>query len=360
MRLAQPEASIVAAERALAIVETQNLEVEFAEALVNKAASFSQLGRRREARALHAVAVEMAKSLPDRSFEMRARNNLASAIGEEDPAQMNRLLEESAAVARDIGDRGLYAWQIGNAAVGALLEGREWDHYHQLLEELLEETTLPADRIRLLAFINLFETQRGDSERVAEIEALVVGDPGQETLFSLHLSRAHRALAAGDHAAAFREARLSWGTQTQATEVPAGIMLRAAARAGEPELIREAAEHILELPFAGPVAQSYRTFAQAALAVVDGRVAEAVPGLRAAAAQQTALAQHFAAADFAIDALALAPSEPSLRELALSVRPLLVELRAAPSLADLDRFLAAEPAPSVDARVVTSAEVTAE
>ena len=346
MRLGQPEASIQAAERALAIAEVHDLEAVFAEALGNKAASFSQLGRRREAVALHTAVVRLATSLTDRSFELRARNNLASAIGDEDPAQGNRLLEESAAVARDIGDRGIYAWQMGTAAVGALLEGREWDRFHRLLEELLEETTLPADRIRLLAFLNLFETHLGDSDRVAEIERLVGDDPGQERLLSLHLSRAHRALAAGDHAAAFREARLAWTTRTQASEIPAGIMLRAAARAGEPELIREAAEHILELPLAGPLAQPYRVFAQAAISILDGRVADAVPDLHAAVAQQTALAQHMEAADFAIDALGLAPNEPSLRELGESVRPLLEELRAAPSLADLDRFLAAGANPA--------------
>ena len=55
----------------------------------------------------------------------------------------------------------------------------------------------------------------------------------------------------------------------------------------------------------------------------------------------------------AIDALAMAPDEPALRDLAESFRPLLEQLQAAPALADLDAFLAAG-APAAPAAVVPS------
>ena len=361
MRLGQAEAGIVAADRALGIAEPMNLERVAAEALENKASSLSQLGRRREAKALHLAAIEIAQALSDRSFEVRARNNYASSIGDEDPALMNRLMEETARLSQDIGDRGMYAWQIANAALGAAFEGRDWDHYHPLLRELADETTLPAERVRVLTFLTVLEAYRGGgTEPLAEIEALVGDDPGQETLFSLHLARCYVALGARDHVTAFREARRAWEAETQAREIPAQLMLRAAARAGDADLIRDAAGHVLDTPSTGALSESYRHFANGALAVIAGRPGDALGDLIASSEQMARLQQRVESADLAIDALALLPHEPRLRELAASGRQLLEEVQAAPSVADLDQFLAAGATASAPAVVPGTAEVTSE
>jgi hypothetical protein len=303
----------------------------------------------------------MAETLSDRSFEVRARNNYASSIGDEDPALMNRLMEETARLSQDIGDRGMYAWQIANAALGAVFEGRDWDHYYALLRDLADETTLPAERVRVLTFLTVFEAFRGGGlEPLAEIEALVDDDPGQETLFSLHLARCYVAFGRRDHLTAFREARRAWEAETQAKEIPAGLMLRAAARAGDTNLLREAAGHVLDIRSAGALSQSYRHFATGALAVLDGRPGDALDDLLASSEQMSRLKQIVESADLAIDALALLPHEPRLRELAASGRPLLEEVQAAPSLADLDQFLAAGATASAPAVVAGTAEVAAE
>ena len=60
----------------------------------------------------------MAKASGDRSFEMRVRNNLASALSDDDPAGATRMLLEARELAREIGDRGMYNWLAGTAAVG--------------------------------------------------------------------------------------------------------------------------------------------------------------------------------------------------------------------------------------------------
>ncbi len=342
MRLGRPEDGVAAADRALSIAEVHDLEAVVAEALGNKAACYSQLGRRREARALHTAAVAIAVTLPDRSFELRARNNLASAVGDEDPARSTQMFVESARVAQDIGDRGVYAWQIANAAVGALIEGHDWDHYYGILRELYPETTLPSERARLLTFIIMFESRRGGgAESMAELEALVDDDAGHEVRWMLHMARVHMSYARRDPATAVREARRALDIPTQAPDLTVAHMLRGGVRAGDAEVVREAADRFDSIPLAGPAAVPRQLFVRGARAVLDGRATEAVADFRAAVELGRSLGELVEAADLAIDALAMAPEEPELRDLAESFRPLLEELQAAPALADLDAFLAA-------------------
>ena len=93
--------SIAAADGALAIAERLDLEPVVAEALVNKGSWLSQLGRRREAIALDEAALRMAQALPNRNFEMRVRNNLASVLGDDDPVRATQIMLDSAEVARE-------------------------------------------------------------------------------------------------------------------------------------------------------------------------------------------------------------------------------------------------------------------
>ena len=77
---------------------------------MNKGSALSQLGRRREAIALDEAALRMAQVLPNRNFEMRVRNNLASVLGDDDPVRATQIMLDSAEVAREMGDRGMYYW----------------------------------------------------------------------------------------------------------------------------------------------------------------------------------------------------------------------------------------------------------
>ena len=138
--------AVEVADRSLAIAERLNLDSVVAEAFVNKGSALNILGRRREAIALQAAALEMAQELPDRNFEMRVRNNLASAWSDDDPARATRLLLEAMDLARQVGDRGMYNWLAGTSAVGLYLEGRDWDAHAVIMQEALETATLRADQ----------------------------------------------------------------------------------------------------------------------------------------------------------------------------------------------------------------------
>ena len=123
MRAGASAQSVEAADRALSIAERLNLDPVVAEAFVNKGSALNILGRRREAIALQSAALDMAKASGDRNFEMRVRNNLSSAISDDDPAGATRMLLEGAELARQIGDRGMFNWLAGTAAAG-LYAGR--------------------------------------------------------------------------------------------------------------------------------------------------------------------------------------------------------------------------------------------
>ena len=90
---------------------------------MNKGSALSQLGRRREAIALDEAALRMAQALPNRNFEMRVRNNLASVLGDDDPVRATQIMLDSAEVAREMGDRGMYYWLTSQALVGRPVRG---------------------------------------------------------------------------------------------------------------------------------------------------------------------------------------------------------------------------------------------
>ena len=65
----------------------------------------------------------MARRARHRNFEMRVRNNFASAFADDEPARSTRLVLEAVELARQLGDRGMYNWTLGTPAIGSFFEG---------------------------------------------------------------------------------------------------------------------------------------------------------------------------------------------------------------------------------------------
>mgnify|MGYP000973375254 CR=1 FL=1 len=95
MRNGDAHQAVAAADRALAIAEPLDADAVIAEALLNKASVLGQVGRWRESSALGETALRMAIEGPDRSFELRTRNNLASGLAEVDPARAAEMFVEA-------------------------------------------------------------------------------------------------------------------------------------------------------------------------------------------------------------------------------------------------------------------------
>ncbi|MGQ0608907.1 MAG: AAA family ATPase [Chloroflexota bacterium] len=361
MRTANTDRAIEVADRALAIGERLNLDAVVAEALVNKGSALNILGRRRESIALQAAALEMAQQLGDRSFEMRVRNNLASAISDDDPARATRLLVDAMDLARQIGDRGMFNWLAGTAAVGIYLEGRDWDAHAVITGEALETATLRHDRLRLRILHGLHETARGQNldDLRSEVTELVADSTELDDLFALQMTIGDTALVAGDLETAYRSAVQASELQTQNPEVPLGLAMRSAIWALDLEHARPVAARIAEVPLTGAYGQALRLHASAAVAALEGRAAEALAGFRDARARLARLEQHFDLACWVIDAAVLLPDEPEVRAWAAEARLLLEELRAQPYLDRLDAALGSAAGPSSAVRP-TPADLRAE
>jgi len=348
MRAAAREQSLAAADRSLAIAERLNLEEIVAEALINKASALSQLGRRRESLALHESVVRMAVNLPSRDFEMRARNNMIAALFEDDPAGATRLTFESMEMARQVGARGMYNWLTGIVTFAVRSSGRGWDEHIERLREALDTATVRSDRVRLRGFRSTLEMVRGEDLEggVRELEQIVGDSTDPDDRFILLMTSAFSAVMQGDADSAYARSMEAGTLPTQNSDTAPGLALRAAIWAGDADRIRIAASAVQQAPWTGPVGLAVRGAAAAAAAYVDGHTGDAVESVRESIASFQRLEQPFDAAELAVDAAILMPSELEIRRLAEEQRPLLEELRARPLLERLDAALDAKPLPS--------------
>ncbi|HSK92929.1 MAG TPA: adenylate/guanylate cyclase domain-containing protein [Candidatus Angelobacter sp.] len=345
MRLGEPEAAIAAADEALLIAERDDLEADLAEALGNKGAAMHMVGRRREAAALLRASLEVAQRVGLSSMEVRVRNNLATALDDDDPAGANKIILEAIEIARRIGDRSMLNWLIGNSAEEVVARGSGWDEQYALLVEGLEHAPLSEDRLRMIASMALFESMWGmdASERRDELLALAPDSADDESIFVRNVGLADIAFGIEDFDDVHRCTEALRPMQVQALDVPARRQLLAAVWGGREHRIREAAAWIDNLPGWGARRQALRTHAAAAIAALDGRRADALNGFRDAQRRMLALEERFTAALAAIEALHLAPHDAEVRSWVSDARPLLAELRATPVLQRADALLAASP-----------------
>ena len=345
MRMVRGEEAVAAADRALSIAERLNLDDIVAEAFVNKGSALLGLGRRREAAALLVPALEIAERLGARNLEMRIRGNLAAVLWDDDPARGTRVTLESMELARQIGDRGRFNWLAGGAATGLYAEGRDWDAHAAVLREALEKATLRADRGRLRILLGLHETARGErlEELVAELSEIAGDSTDMETRSSILMATADATLVSGNTERAYRSAMDAFELHPQDPEVPLGLAMRAAIWSANLERAQLVWSHIAELPSTGALTETMRQHSAAAVAALEGRIAEAVAGFRKARFRLEQLQQRFTAACCSIDAAVLLPGEPEVRGWAAEIRPLLEELRVRPYIERLDEALASVP-----------------
>ncbi|HEX7068518.1 MAG TPA: hypothetical protein VF295_10040, partial [Candidatus Limnocylindria bacterium] len=364
MRGARQARAVEAADRALAIAERLNLEPIIAEALVNKGSAINLMGRRREAAALEEAALTLARRTGDRGLEIRIRNNLASAIIVDDPIGATRMYQEARELAADLGDRGMYNWLSGLIALNTFTMGGDVDAEIAILRDALDAATLRPDRIRLRMIRGVLEAQRGVAipELRTEVEELVGDSTDPEQLFSRHMARAFTALMIGNGRESYDEAMAAFELTPQNPEVPLGNAIRSAVLLRDAERAATVAGHITALGQSGDLDRSSQLGAQAVVAALTGRGADALAAFRDAYAIETRLGQRLEAAVIAVHAVELLPGEPEPRAWAEEARPFLVEFGLRPWLERLDAALAvaapsapeasAAPAPAPAAPVV--------
>jgi hypothetical protein len=346
MRSGLSESAVEAADRSLAIAERLNLEPIVAEAFINKSSGLGILGRRRESVVLARAALELAQRLGLKSLEMRVRNNLASALFDDEPAEAARTLEDALELSKQVGDRGMYFWLAGTLAASLHEEGRDWDAHEAIMREAFESATLRSDRARLLTLGTLFATSRGDGleERPKRIREVVGDSSDPDELFQVVMTEAATALLTGDPDTAYSKGVEAADLLTQNPEVGLELAMRAAIWSGDLDRARTVSARVAVLAATGQLTEALRLEADAAVAALEGRRDDAVAGFTAAATRLRDLSQMFTAAVVSSDAAVLLPNDQRIRALAAAARPLLEELRARPYLEKLDQALGSEPA----------------
>ena len=272
---------------------------------------------------------------------------MASALGDE-PVRAIRLTLDSMEMAREVGVRGMYNWLVAMVAFGLQSAGRDWDEHLERMREALETATVRSDRVRLRSIAASFELARGEGLDTIgpELRELVGDSTDPDDRFAMLMTTAIAPLMSGDADAAYTSAMEAGALQTQSPEAAAGLALRAAVWARDPDRMRAAAALVAEGLSTGAVSQAFRVAADGAVAFADGRTGDALDALHDAIERLTTLELHAEAAMLTVDAAILMPAEPEIRHLVEAHRPLLEELRARPILERLDAALASVPGAS--------------
>jgi class 3 adenylate cyclase/predicted ATPase len=352
MRLSRDDDAIAAADRALATAERRRMTAVVAEAMNNKGGALAGLGRWREAAALLEAAAAIAKEAGEMELHVRALNNLAVVIDDEDPMRGQAIVEAALDVARRHGLRRMATWLSGAPLFFQLRIGRDWDGPLAELQETIREA---ADRPESLGFMRqpeiIMRSFRG--EQVGEDEAAL-----HEFVQSSDDPSLRGGAIAIQGALALNRGELELAHQrfTDALTVSSDNVLalvggiRTGLWLGDANRVSAVAERLAELPSSGRTVETIRIWAAAGLAALERRRDEARAGLVDAISRNREMQLDFVAASVALDAAILLPGDPEIRSRAEWAREVFSRIGARPFLQRLEQALAAGAPPGVTAQ----------
>jgi class 3 adenylate cyclase/predicted ATPase len=341
MRSSQPARSIEVADRALAIAERADLDEVVAEALINKGSSLVSLGRRREALALHQMAVDIAHERGLIELELRGRNNLSVGLLDDQPKRALETVLVSLELARKVGQKSIYVWQVGTVCLYARQLGDDWEAALALLEEALSGTVPRHDRARLLGFAALYRVARGEdpSAVVAEVEAVALGVTEPQAIATLEWNHAEAGLLTGRLDEAYRAALRAVEQWENYGDVCLPVALRAGLWHGRVGQVREVRDRLDRELRGGAWMAATRGWASAAVDALDGRAQDALAGFSQAVEMYGRIGMNWPKACAVLDAVKLLPAEFVPPQWSDEARQILERLAAAPYLAMLDEAL---------------------
>jgi class 3 adenylate cyclase/predicted ATPase len=312
-RHADYERALFASDRALAVAERLGLDAVAAQALVTKATALYRTGRSHEAIALLEGGLRLAAETGQITLELRARNNLATMLGEDDPRQATKVLKEGLALAEKVGDEQATLWHVAAAAYARLGLGESLGDILDLLDRYLERDLEPFDRFNLGSariFIRAIGGEEVETEW-RELSALVDPMSDAQMRAGAEATRASLALVGGELGVAFEAAMKAaeiepgfvGGTVTQAA--------RAALWMGDLERLRTAAELFDAAALPGKVNRVGSLVLDAGIAALEGRRDDAVSAYGEALRRLRGLGLVLGVADVGLDFVtALGPSVP--------------------------------------------------
>jgi class 3 adenylate cyclase/predicted ATPase len=351
MRLSRFHEAVAAADRALAVAEVRRMTAVVAEAMNNKGSALAGLGRWREAAALLEAAAAIAHEAGEMELHVRALNNLAVVIDDEDPMRGMAIVEAVLAVARRHGLRRMATWLAGAPVFYQLRIGRDWDAPLADLQEAIREGGGPAEvpvTMRQPEIIARAFRGEGTDGDVADLEEAAQrrDDPSARS-FTI-AAQGTLALNRGDVEAAHD--LFATAIEVRPDNVLAIVGgVRSALWLGDAGRFRAVSQRLAEVPSSGRAVEAVRIWARAGLAALEGRHDEARSGLLEAISRKRELQSDFLAASMALDAVILLPADPQIREQAEWAREVFSRVGARPFLARLEHALAADATPTAPA-----------
>jgi class 3 adenylate cyclase/tetratricopeptide (TPR) repeat protein len=341
-RHAEYERVLSAADRALAAAERLGLDAMIADAMVSKATGLMRLGRRRESAALVEGAVRLAAETGEVALELRARNNLAALLGDDDPVTAAKVMREGLELAQKVGNRQMTLWMVGTCAGYAYYTGEGWDEAIGLIEEHLDRELDLFDRLNLGTFLIWFRADRGEpidgllreqQEAAADISDTQIA--GGRELFGAHV-----ALIRADGETAWTAAREATRIEPGFTAWAVGLAASAALLLRDVERLRLIEAELAETGAFGRSRRANACLVRASIAAVEGRRADAVAGFHEALSLWRDMRQLTAVAQCEVDfAFALGPDDPDARAAAEEAREIFARLGATAWLERLEAVL---------------------
>jgi class 3 adenylate cyclase/predicted ATPase len=352
-RHAQYPRALSAADEALILAERLGLDEVVAPAMVTKATALGRLGRRREALALNQGGLRLAQETGQIQLELRARNNLAAILANDDFRQPAEIIREGLELAEKVGDRQMALWLTVATANYEYVAGRDRDAIVALLDRNLERDLEPFDRINLgqtRVWIRAEQGEPVDAE-FAELDELLVGTSDTQLRAGQEAARAVIALAQGRYDAAFEAAMEAVDIEPGFIGLGSDLAYQAAAGSRDLDRLRSIAARRAELAPLGRLSEIHDRTVEAAIAALEGRTSDAVRGYRDVLRQWRDMEQLFFVAQRGLDLVTVVgPEEPEARAAGEEARAIFGRLGAKPAVARLDALLGeAAPAEAVAA-----------
>ncbi len=326
-------------DRSMSIAERDELDELLTEGLIIKGGLLSKVGRPVEGIALVEAARRLAVEHGFPEHEGRALVMLSLNIAIRDPRAAVELEREAIALARRIGRRDMELLLIGNTGEDTIRTG-EWDFQATEFAGLDELEIDPIIRLPMESASMVIGLLRGTID-AEQIEARYRDNPvavqDANVASNAHDMRAWVAFAYGR----FAEASRAWLEMAEMSSLNAPYVLPRAAHAAllarDPASASLALDRLVATGAHGRALDLDRTAIRAGLAVLEGRLADAMAGYRAAIAGWKDLGLPWDEALTSIEFVRLVGvGEPEARAASESARVILEGLGAVRALEILD------------------------
>ncbi len=282
------------ADRALPLAERLDMVPEIADLLNTRATALGFGGRNREAVAGLRGVLEMSSSYGLSYAALRARINLSSVLGVEDPLGALRIASEGFEEAKRSGRLEMMATTGFNAIELGIHVG-EWDRAVAITSDLASLELDPVDRFQVDTIAALPNVLRGRpyAEGLARAEAFARGSDEPGVVGQVDSLKAWIALVEGRFADAYAAASAATALNAGYVTTESPLAARAALWAGNATLARAAVDQLRSTGSRGRAINASLRSLDAGIAALTGQADEAAAGYRDAMRQWRNLESWF-------------------------------------------------------------------